>query len=126
MPDLPVNKFRAAIEVLHRGRDLLVETLAEDILEQHENLVEGGFQFHEFLETHGARLHFLGLIVGHLEQSAEFLDEVHAQSARPEPIPPKASGPRVKRRSRGRGAPYSKPKGESRADSKEPIDEPPF
>ena len=96
MPDSPVNKFRAAIEVLHRGRDLLVESLADDILEQHENLMEGGFQFHEFLETHGARLHFLGLIVGHLEQSAEFLDEVHAHSSRPEPLPPKPAGPRVK------------------------------
>ena len=126
MPDSPVNKFRAAIEVLHRGRDLLVESLADDILEQHENLMEGGFQFHEFLETHGARLHFLGLIVGHLEQSAEFLDEVHAHSARPEPLPPKPAGPRVKKRSRGRGGPYSKPRGESRPDSKEPIDEPPF
>jgi len=126
MPDLPVNKFRAAIEVLHRGRDLLVEGLADDILEQHENLVEGGFQFHEFLETHGARLHFLGLIVGHLEQSAEFLDEIQAHSARPQPLPPKPAGPRVKKRSRGRGAPYSKPRGESRPDSKEPIDEPPF
>ena len=41
MPDSPVNKYRAAIEVLHRGRDLLVESLADDILEQHENLMEG-------------------------------------------------------------------------------------
>jgi hypothetical protein len=126
MPDSPVNKYRAAIEVLHRGRDLLVEGLAEDILEQHENLMEAGFQFHEFLETHGARLHFLGLIVGHLEQSAEFLEEVQAQAARPEPLAPKPLLPRVKRRPRGRGAPYSKPRGESRPDSKEPIDEPPF
>lgn len=126
MPDSPVNKYRAAIEVLHRGRDLLVEGLAEDILEQHESLVEGGFQFHEFLETHGARLHFLGLIVGHLEQSAEYLEEINAPSIRPEPLAPKPSGPRVKRRSQGRGASYSKRKGESRPDSKEPIDEPPF
>jgi hypothetical protein len=126
MPDSPVNKFRAAIEILHRGRDLLVEGLADDILDQHENLMEGGFQFHEFLETHGARLHFLGLIVGHLEQSAEFLDEIQAQPPRPEPLAPKSAGPRVKRRSRGRGGPYTKPRGESRPDSKEPIDEPPF
>ena len=75
MRDLPLNKYRAAMDVLQRGHDLLVEGLAEEVLDQQECLLEGGFQLHEFLESQGARLHFLGLIMGHLEQSAETLEE---------------------------------------------------
>jgi hypothetical protein len=128
MRNLPANKYRAAMEVLQRGRDLLVDSLAEEVLDQQEDLLEGGFQFHEFLETQGARLHFLGLIMAHLEQSAEFFDEVNSPPPRPQAPPPRPAGPRARRRSRGRGVPYSnsRPGGESPPDSKEPIDEPPF
>ncbi len=78
MRELPLNKYRAAMEILLQGRDQLVETLADDVLDQQENLLEGGFQFHEFLESQGARLHFLGLILGHLEQSAELVEQLTA------------------------------------------------
>jgi hypothetical protein len=104
----------------------MVESLADEVLAQEENLIDGGFQFHEFLETHGARLHFLGLILGHLEQSAEFIDELNSEPPRALQLPPKPPGPRVKRRSRGRGAQISKSRGASPSDSKEPLDEPPF
>jgi len=81
------NKYRAAIEVLQKGRDVLVEAMADEILDQGEDLVDGGFQFNEFLESQGTRLHFLSLLVGQLEQSAETLDE--ALTAPPPPPPPK-------------------------------------
>lgn len=82
------NKYRAAIEVLQQGRDVLVEAMAEEILEQGSDLIDGGFQFNEFLESQGTRLHFLSLLVSQLEQSAEALDE--AMTAPPPPPPPKA------------------------------------
>ena len=79
------NKFRAAIEVLQKGRDVLVENLAEEILDQGGDLMDGGYQFNEFLESQGTRLHFLSLVLGQLEQSAEALDEAMA----PPPPPPR-------------------------------------
>lgn len=82
------NKFRAAIEVLQKGRDVLVETLAEEILDQGCDLIDGGYQFNEFLESQGTRLHFLSLVLGQLEQSADALDE--AMAAPPPPPPPPA------------------------------------
>jgi hypothetical protein len=82
------NKYRAAIEVLQRGRDVLVEALADEILDQGTDLIEGGYQFNEFLESQGTRLHFLSLLVGQLEQSAEALDE--SLIAPPPPPPPKS------------------------------------
>jgi hypothetical protein len=96
MPETVFNKFRAAIEVLQRGRDVLVEALADDILDQGEDLADGGFLFNEFLETQGTRIHFLSLLIGQLEQSAEAYDE-----ARPAPPPPAPKTP-AKRRSRSK------------------------
>jgi hypothetical protein len=96
MPEL-VNKYRAAIEVLLRGRDVLVEAMADEILEQGPDLADGGYQFNEFLESQGTRLHFLSLLVSQLEQSADALDEV--LTAPPPPPPPKAP---ARRRPRSR------------------------
>jgi hypothetical protein len=96
MPETLFNKYRAAIEVLQRGRDVLVEGLADDILEQGEDLSGGGFFFNEFLETQGTRIHFLSLLIGQLEQSAEAYDEA---TVTPPPPPPKAP---AKRRSRSK------------------------
>lgn len=78
-----LNKYRAAIEVLQRGRDILVEGLADEILEHGENLTEGSYAFNEFLETQGTRLHFLSLLVSQLEQSAEALSEASMPPPRP-------------------------------------------
>ncbi|GAC1475111.1 MAG: hypothetical protein NVSMB9_26870 [Isosphaeraceae bacterium] len=91
------NKYRAAIEILQKGRDVLVEAMAEEILDQGPDLVDGGFQFNEFLESQGTRLHFLSLLVGQLEQSAEAMDE--AMTAPPPPPPPRAL---TKKRSRAK------------------------
>jgi len=87
MNDPLFNKYRAAIEVLQKGRDVLVEGMADEILDQGSDLVDGGYQFNEFLESQGTRLHFLCLLVSQLEQSADALDE--AMTA-PPPPPPKA------------------------------------
>jgi hypothetical protein len=81
------NKYRAAIDVLQKGRDVLVEAMADEILDLGPDLVDGGYQFNEFLESQGTRLHFLSLLVGQLEQSADALDE--ALTAPPPPPPPK-------------------------------------
>lgn len=91
------NKYRDAIDILQKGRDVLVEAMADDILDQGPDLVDGGYQFNEFLESQGTRLHFLSLLVSQLEQSADTLDE--ELTAPPPPPPPKAPG---RKRSRSR------------------------
>jgi hypothetical protein len=83
------NKYRAAVEILQKGRDVLVESMADEILGQGDELVEGGFLFNEFLESQGTRLHFLSLLVSQLEQSAETLDQRStAPPQPPSPAPP--------------------------------------
>ena len=91
------NKYRAAIEVLQRGRDSLVEALADEVLAQEEELLEGGFYFNEFLESQGTRLHFLSLLVSQLEQSADAVEE-----ANPEPPHPPQPQPKVPRKRKPR------------------------
>lgn len=80
------NKFRHAVEVLQRGRDLVMDGIADDVIDQADDLLDGGYQFNEFLEVQGTRLHFLSLLIQQLEQSAETLEDAKA----PEP-PPKAA-----------------------------------
>ena len=54
----------------------LVESLADDVLSPASTTSsKAGFFFNEFLEAQGTRLHFLGLLVSQLEQSADALDE---------------------------------------------------
>ena len=72
------NKHRAALEVLKRARDVQVENLADEILDQEENLVEGGFHFNEFLESHGTKLHYLCMMTSQLELAAEKLEDSSA------------------------------------------------
>lgn len=94
------NKYRAAIEVLQRGRESLVEALADEVLAQEDDLLEGGFYFNEFLETQGTRLHFLSLLVSQLEQSADSLDEANAEPPhppQPQPKPARKRKPRAKK-----------------------------
>lgn len=75
MPAPKPNKYRNALEILQRGRDRMVDDLAEQVLDQSDDLLESGFLFNEFLENQGTRLHFLSLLLAQLEQSAEQLDE---------------------------------------------------
>ena len=91
------NKFRMAIEVLQRGRDVLVEAMADDIIDQGVDLIDGGYQFNEFLESQGTRLHFLGLLIGQLEQSADVLDEAVTVT-----LPPPPSRSPAKKKSRAK------------------------
>jgi hypothetical protein len=79
------NKYRAAIEVLQRGREMIVDTLADEVLDQCDDMMESGYAFNEFLEGQGTRLHFLSLLVSQLEQSAEALDEARAAAMAPAP-----------------------------------------
>jgi hypothetical protein len=99
MPDPLFNKYRAAIEVLMQGRDVMVESLADDILTQEEDLAEGGFLFNEFLEGQGTRLHFLCLLISQLEQSADSMDEA-LTAPPPEPTPPPKAPVKRKPRSK--------------------------
>ena len=92
MPNTAANKYRAAIEVLQRGRDNLIDSLADQVVYQGDDLVEGGFLLNEMLETQGTRLHFLALLIGQLEQSAEALEE-----AKPEPPPRRRTRSRSKK-----------------------------
>ena len=97
MSTMTHNKFRAAVEVLQKGRDLVVEGIADDVLYQGEDLLEGGYQLHEFLETQGTRLHFLTLLIQQLEQSAETIEEAQAPPPLPDPKPRKPRKPRAKK-----------------------------
>jgi len=97
MADALFNKYRAAIEVLQRGRDGLVEDLADEILSQGDELTESGFLFHEFLETQGTRLHFLCLLLGQLEHSADLLDEALTAPPPPPVKEPAKRKPRAKK-----------------------------
>ena len=99
MTSVKFNKFRAAVEVLQRGRDQVVDSIADDVIDQGDDLVDGGYMFHEFLETQGTRLHFLSLLISQLEQSAETLDESLAPPPLPEP-PKKPRKPRTKKLTR--------------------------
>ena len=86
------NKYRAAIELLQRGRDSLVEDLADEIVDQGDDFEIGTYTFHELLETQGTRLHFLGLLISQLEQSAEAFEAAQA----PPQAAPKAPARRRK------------------------------
>lgn len=97
MTTMTHNKFRAAIEVLQKGRDLVVDGIANDVLYQGDDLLDGGYQFHEFLETQGTRLHFLTLLIQQLEQSAESIEEAQAAPPLPDPKPRKPRKPRAKK-----------------------------
>ena len=92
MPTPRQNKFRDAIDVLQKGLDALVESIADEILDQGDSVVEGSYHFNELLETQGTRLHFLSLLMGQLEQSAEAFEE-----CQPAPPPPPVRAPARKR-----------------------------
>lgn len=98
MPSLSApNKYRTAIEVLMSGREVLVGSLADDILAQADDLVDGGYLFNEFLESQGTRLHFLGLMIAQLEQSADTFDETNYTPPPPQTPAPRKRKPRVKK-----------------------------
>ena len=98
MSEPNLNKYRAALEVLQRGRDQLVDSLAEDILDQGEDLLDNTYLFNEMIEGQGTKLHFLSMLVAQLEQSAEALDEVRAAAEEPPPAPtPRKRKPRAKK-----------------------------
>jgi hypothetical protein len=73
--DSTVNRFQLAIDILQKGREVLVRDLADQIIDREEDFVEGGFLFQEFLENQGSKLHFLYLMISQLEQSAEQFEE---------------------------------------------------
>ncbi|MBX6314884.1 MAG: hypothetical protein IRY99_18500 [Isosphaeraceae bacterium] len=95
-----MNKYRRAIEILNRGRDLLVDALADEVIDQADDLLENGFLFHELLESQGTRLHFLSLLIAQLEQSAEAFEELQAITELPPPVEP--APPKKRRRSRSK------------------------
>lgn len=82
----PDNRYQKAVEVLQKGREVLLRDLAEDIIDRAEDFEEGGFLFQEFLENQGTKLHFLYLMVSQLEQSSEAFEEARRKS---EPTPSK-------------------------------------
>lgn len=85
MPHASFNKYRAALEVLQRRRDFLVGELADEIVDQADEVEFDSFTFNELLETQGTRLHFLGLMISQLEQSADSFEDADARPAAPKP-----------------------------------------
>jgi hypothetical protein len=96
MLDIAINKYRLAVDVLQRGRDALVDDLADMVLDQEYDLADGGYLFNELVEIQGTRLHLLSLLVSQLEQSAESLDELRSINFAP-PAPPKKRRSRAKK-----------------------------
>ena len=107
MSDTTFNKYRAAVEILYRSRDRLVEAMADDVLDQADDLIENGYAFNEFIENQGTRLHFLSAVVTQLEQSADVFDETAAAS--PPPRSPKSAEAPKKRRTRAKKLPQQAP-----------------
>ncbi len=100
------NKYREAVQALQRGRDQLVDSLADEILDQGDELLENNFLFNEFLENQGTRLHFLTLVLSQLEQSADAFDEsLPAKQAAPR-APQPAGDPAKKRKPRAKKMPH--------------------
>lgn len=99
------NKYRAAAQALQRGRDQLVEAMAEEVLDQGDELLDNNFLFNEFLENQGTRLHFLTLVLSQLEQSAEAFDEMNATPPAPPPKPGAAASQPKRRRPRAKKMP---------------------
>lgn len=115
MMPVPVsrNKFRDAIEALQRGRDLMVDEMADEILDRWaDQMMESGYSFNEFLETHGTKLHFLGLLVSQLEVSAEMYEEAVAADPPPPPPSPAPKKPRARSRKLPRSKAAEKKGGE--------------
>lgn len=90
MPHDLFNKYRLAIDLLQRRRDSLVEELADEIVDHGDDFGFDAYTFNELLETQGTRLHFLGLMISQLEQSADSFEEA-------QPAPPAAKTPRRRR-----------------------------
>jgi hypothetical protein len=99
------NKYRAAALALQRGRDQLVESMADEVLDQGDDLLENNFLFNEFLENQGTRLHFLTLVLTQLEQSAESFDEMAATKQPPSPPAKPGASQAKKRRPRAKKMP---------------------
>lgn len=97
-----LNKYRQALTVLNQARDELVSGLADEILENSDELRAGGFILNEFLDIKGPRMQSMGLIACFLEQAADIFDEeVHAEELNESQTP---------RRRRKRSNPNVEPK----------------
>lgn len=104
----PLNKYRGALDVLRRGRDILVDDLAETVNDRAEDLLDSPFLLGELLENHGMKLQFLTLMMSQLEQLADeqpadarFCEDASFGSHDGET--PGEGGPRRRRRNRRRG-----------------------
>lgn len=76
----PQNRYQLAVDVLQKGREVLLRDLTEEILYHAEDFEEGGFLFQEFLENQGTKIHFLYLMLSQLEQSAETFEATARRS----------------------------------------------
>jgi hypothetical protein len=83
--------------------------MADEVLDQGEDFLENNFLFNEFLENQGTRLHFLTLVLGQLEQSADALDEAMVAEKRLSPRPKPDGGSAKKRRPRSKKMPQKAP-----------------
>ena len=103
MPRPQANKYRNALEVLQKGRDMLVDELADAVSVHGEDLLESPFLLTEILEGHGSKLQFLMLLMSQLERSAEDIDGFDpTMTDFPDDGGHEPSQPRRKRRRRSR------------------------
>ncbi len=123
------NKYRSAMEILQRGRFLLIDEVADEILDRSDDLFDTPYIFNEFLENQGTKLHFLALLVTQLEQSAEELEEqrlalelAEKSSRKPQPEP-KTDAAEKSTRSRSRTSSRKLSEGQSAAQRKRNADE---
>jgi hypothetical protein len=110
MPRPQANKYRTALEVLQKGRDMLVDELADAVASHGDDLLESPFLLTELLEGHGSKLQFLMLLMSQLERSAEDVDgfdptlaDFTDESGCEPTQPPRKRRRRSRRRSRRKG-----------------------
>jgi len=103
----PPQKYRAAIGVLNRARESMLDSLADTILEMDGEFRQGGFQVNEFLEVHGSRLHFLCLMISQFEMAVE-MNAMAEKSEKPRPQSQTSNRPDEPTGRSGEDAPASK------------------
>jgi hypothetical protein len=140
MPRACTNKYQTALEILQKGRDVLVDELAEAVVDHGDDLIESPFLLTELLEGHGSKLQFLMILMSQLERTAEEHESLGtirvACCDEPDPAAPRrrrrrppaaaaaATPASTRTRARARAPPSSTPPTRSTSDPTPPSEHP--
>jgi hypothetical protein len=123
MPRACTNKYQTALEILQKGRDVLVDELAEAVVDHGDDLIESPFLLTELLEGHGSKLQFLMILMSQLERTAEEHESLGtirvACCDEPDPAAPRRRRRRRSRRGRRRNAGVHQNQGSSQGSAEQ-------